>query len=83
VNSPWHHANLSSWNVRAALHARDETGTYDVGGFLAGRDKLHSTNERLRSPATPTVSDMVSPSKLGQAQSGMGVSAVKVQAGTR
>jgi SAM-dependent methyltransferase len=43
VNSPWRQANLSTWNIRAALHARDETGSYDVAGFLAGRDKLHAT----------------------------------------
>ena len=42
MNSPWHQANLSNWNRRAVLHARDETGTYDVAGFLAGRDKLHT-----------------------------------------
>jgi SAM-dependent methyltransferase len=42
VNSPWHQANLSSWNMRAALHARDGTGTYGVADFLTGRDTLHT-----------------------------------------
>jgi SAM-dependent methyltransferase len=34
-------ANLANWNLRAALHRRDATGTYDVAGFLAGRDTLN------------------------------------------
>jgi SAM-dependent methyltransferase len=41
VTTPWQRANLANWNTRAALHVRDETGTYDVAGFLAGRDTLY------------------------------------------
>ena len=35
-------ANLANWNLRARLHRRDATGTYDVAGFLAGRDPLNA-----------------------------------------
>jgi SAM-dependent methyltransferase len=42
MTTPWRDANLANWNTRAALHVRDETGTYDVAGFLAGRDTLHA-----------------------------------------
>ncbi|HST93833.1 MAG TPA: class I SAM-dependent methyltransferase, partial [Microvirga sp.] len=40
MNPSWRHANLTSWNQRAALHVRDATGFYDVDGFLAGRNTL-------------------------------------------
>jgi len=38
----WQQVNLANWNNRAALHIRDASGFYDVDGFLAGEDKLHS-----------------------------------------
>ena len=41
MTTSWQRANLANWNTRAALHVRDETGTYDMAGFLAGRDTLH------------------------------------------
>lgn len=40
MSASWPHANLSNWNKRAALHIQDNTGFYDVAGFLAGKDTL-------------------------------------------
>lgn len=42
MSASWQKANLSNWNNKAALHIRDATGFYNVDGFLAGEDKLHS-----------------------------------------
>jgi SAM-dependent methyltransferase len=42
MSTQWRRANLQSWEIRAALHARDATGFYDVAGFLSGKDQLLS-----------------------------------------
>lgn len=34
-------ANRRNWDERAAIHARDETGFYRIGRFLAGEDILY------------------------------------------
>jgi SAM-dependent methyltransferase len=34
--------NRRNWDERAAIHARDRTGTYSLDGFRAGEDALHA-----------------------------------------
>lgn len=41
MSDAWRDANRRAWDRRAAVHAADETGFYDVVGFLAGADTLY------------------------------------------
>jgi SAM-dependent methyltransferase len=38
--------NKANWNDRAAIHFKDEAGSYRVAAFLAGEDNLHDIEDR-------------------------------------
>lgn len=42
MSESYFEANRRSWDERVAIHARDETGFYDVEKVLAGGDKLNA-----------------------------------------
>lgn len=41
MSDAWRDANRNAWERRTSLHVADQTGFYDVAGFLAGGDALY------------------------------------------